>query len=89
MAWLTTVPPSRVVALPTMRPSRSGVLPWSKMMTASAPASWAFRAFVPKVHVPRWISAMARRVASGGRQAELAREVLLDGSAAGAPGVSG
>jgi hypothetical protein len=28
------------------------------MMTPDAPAAVAFRTFVPKVHVPRWISAM-------------------------------
>jgi hypothetical protein len=47
MLWLTTVPSSRLVASPTMRPSRSGVLPWLKMMTASAPASSAFRRDTP------------------------------------------
>jgi hypothetical protein len=45
--------------VPTIRPSRSGVLPWLKMMTASAPAAWAFRALSAKVQVPRWISAMS------------------------------
>ena len=41
-----------------MSPSRSGVLPWLKMMTADAPAAWAFTALSANVHVPRWISAM-------------------------------
>ena len=41
------------------RASRSGVSPWLKMITASAPASSAFCTFVPKKQVPRWISAMS------------------------------
>ena len=59
MSWLTGVPSSRLEASATISASRSGVLPWLKMMTASAPASSAFRAFVPKLQVPRWISAMS------------------------------
>ena len=50
---------STLVASATIRPSRSGVLPWLKMMTASAPACSAYHAFVPKKQVPRWISAMS------------------------------
>ena len=50
---------SRLVASATMSSSRSGELPWLKMITASAPASSALCAFVPKKQVPRWIRAMS------------------------------
>ncbi len=33
-------------SVPTIRPSRSGVLPWLKMITAAAPAAWAFDALL-------------------------------------------
>ena len=46
-------------SVPTIRPSRVGVLPWLKMMTASAPAAWALTALTANVHVPRWIRAMS------------------------------
>ena len=35
------------------------MLPWLKMMTASAPAVWALIALTPNSHVPRWMSAMS------------------------------
>ena len=59
IVWLTGVPSSRLEASATISASRSGVLPWLKMITASAPASSALRALVPKLHEPRWISAMS------------------------------
>ena len=46
-------------SVPVTRPSRSGVLPWLKMMTASAPAVWALIALTPNSQVPRWMSAMS------------------------------
>src|SRR5215467_10986432 len=43
---------------PIRSPVRSGFeLPSLKMMTPDAPAAWAFWAFTPKLHPPRWISA--------------------------------
>jgi len=39
--------------VPTISASRSGVLPWLKMMTASAPAASALSAFCAKEQVPR------------------------------------
>src|SRR3954468_8597817 len=33
-------------------------LPSLKMITPEAPAAWAFSTFTPKLHVPRWISAI-------------------------------
>ena len=42
-----------------MRPSRSGVSPWLKMMTPPAPAAWALCALRAKLQPPRWISAIA------------------------------
>ena len=53
------VPSSSSLTSPTNRPSRSGVLPWLKMITASAPAFWALNALRAKKHVPRWIRAMS------------------------------
>lgn len=60
------VTPLSAPSVSTIRPSRSGVLPWLKMMTASAPAASAFNAFTAKVHAkaggggpPRWIRAMS------------------------------
>ena len=50
--------PSGGVALPMNVASRSGVLPWLKMMTADAPAASAFRALSAKLQPPRWMSAM-------------------------------
>src|SRR5215471_11443961 len=44
--------------LPDSTPLRAGVLPSLKITTPEAPAAWAFWAFVPNVHVPRWISAI-------------------------------
>ena len=46
-------------SVPTMSPSRSGVFPWLKMITASAPPPAAFIALSAKVQVPRWMSAMS------------------------------
>ena len=37
----------------------SAVLPWLKMITASAPAASALSALVPNAQAPRWISAMS------------------------------
>lgn len=48
-------PPS----VPASSPDRASVLPWLKMMTAAAPASWALVALVANVHVPRCTSATA------------------------------
>ncbi len=63
MLWVmgvpSTVPSSKVPASATMSPDRSGVLPWLKMITASAPATSAKCAFVPKKHVPRCTNAMS------------------------------
>src|SRR6266566_1070779 len=51
--------PAASCRLPIRRPVRSGlVLPSLKMMTPDAPAAWAFWAFTPKLHPPRWISAI-------------------------------
>ena len=46
-------------ALPMNSGSRSGVLPWLKMITAPAPAAWALWAFRAKLHPPRWMRAIA------------------------------
>ena len=43
--------------LPLNTPSRPG-WPSLKMTTPDAPAAVAFKTFVPKVQVPRWIKAM-------------------------------
>ena len=43
--------------LPPKTSVRPG-LPSLKTMTPLAPASWAFRIFWLKVHVPRWMSAI-------------------------------
>jgi hypothetical protein len=51
--------PGGGVALPSARGSRSGVLPWLKMMTAEAPAASALSALSAKLHPPRWMSAIA------------------------------
>ena len=53
---VTAAPSGRSV--PTINPSRKGVSPWLKMITASAPAACALIALMPKEQVPRWISAM-------------------------------
>ncbi len=39
-------------SVPTIRPSRSGELPWLKMITASAPAACALKAFWANGQVP-------------------------------------
>src|SRR6516164_1082529 len=49
--------PAASCRLPIWRSVRSG-LPSLKMMTPDAPAAWAFWTFTPKLHVPRWISAI-------------------------------
>src|SRR5712671_3801777 len=49
--------PAASTRLPAKRAVRPG-LPSLKMMTPLAPAAWAFWTFVPKVHVPRWMSAI-------------------------------
>ncbi len=46
-------------ALPTIRPSRVGLLPWLKMMVASAPAASALAALTEKKHAPLWMRAMS------------------------------
>ena len=38
--------------------SAAAVLPWLKITIPTAPAAAAFSAFISKVHVPRWSSAM-------------------------------
>jgi hypothetical protein len=43
--------------LPLSTSVRPG-LPSLKMITPVAPAAWAFCTFTPKLHPPRWISAM-------------------------------
>ena len=45
-------------SVPTMRGSRSGVLPWLKMITADAPAACALSAFTEKLQSPRCTRAM-------------------------------
>ncbi len=60
-AWLRPTT-GRVVApgspsVPATTPSSPG-RPVLKISTADAPAACALAAFTPKVHVPRWISAM-------------------------------
>src|SRR3954454_23101823 len=50
--------PAASTMLPAKMPLRAGVLPSLKMITPEAPAAVAFLTFAPKLHVPRWISAM-------------------------------
>jgi hypothetical protein len=59
MSCWTGVPSVRLDASATNNGSRSGVLPWLKMITASAPACSAKNALSPKLQVPRWMSAMS------------------------------
>lgn len=54
-----TMPADSSPRVPTIRPIVPPELPWLKMTTASAPASWAFSALVAKVQPPRWINAMS------------------------------
>jgi hypothetical protein len=42
-------------SVPTFSAMRPGSLPWLKMTSASAPASWALRALTAKSQVPRWL----------------------------------
>ena len=49
--------PAASTRLPAKLSVRPG-LPSLKMMTPLAPAAWAFRTFTPKLHVPRWMSAI-------------------------------
>src|SRR5262249_36412417 len=52
----TRLPAASTRPPPPNTPVRPG-LPSLKMITPEAPAACAFSALVPKVHVPRWISA--------------------------------
>ena len=72
-------PPS----VPMMRPSRSGVLPWLKMITASAPAASALSALVPNVHVPRCIRAMSFGPLKSSPAKSAASHPLVTGSRGG------
>ena len=58
LAPTTGMVASSGASVPTISPSRSGVLPWLKMTTADAPAAWALSALTANVHVPRWMSAI-------------------------------
>ena len=49
--------PSASTRLPPKTSVRPG-WPSLKMTTPDAPAAWALRTFTPKLHVPRWISAI-------------------------------
>ena len=49
--------PAASVRLPDKTSVRPG-LPSLKMMTPLAPAAWAFWTLTPKLHAPRWMSAI-------------------------------
>ena len=63
---------------------RAGVLPWLKMITALAPAAWAFVTFTPKVHVPRWRSAMLPATGESSAKCGRPSQPLVTGSRGGA-----
>ena len=66
-----------------IRPSRVGVFPWLKMITASAPAASALSALVANVHVPRWISAMSLGPLQSMPPKSAASQPLVTGSRGG------
>ena len=53
LAALAVVVATAGASVPTIRPSRAGVSPWLKMITAEAPAACALIAFVAKGQKPR------------------------------------
>ncbi len=57
MVGVTRLPSASDRAPPPARPVRFG-LPSLKMITPAAPAACAFCTLTPKLHVPRWISAI-------------------------------